>query len=150
MLGERATRQTIADGVVEYQLTPEQAAMYAEVLSDESMHVTALVRQMSRIASFLCSMHWSVVEFPEDWLISCDQPVVFLPYVPSPITLASAITPQGLAATLPGYGVASAASSGRRQAVERIVFEMIEDQTPPSQMRWVRVDEGKAFTTSVN
>jgi hypothetical protein len=148
-----------------------------------------------------------------------------LPYVPSPITPASAITPQGLAATLearftldprralllswreteeetlagtyaqacsincalkkqtlqewfcrpgsnpalysfpliteppvypisiellPGYGVASAASSGRRQAAERIVFEMIEDQTPPSQMRWVRVDEGTAFTASVN
>lgn len=24
-------------------------------------------------------MHWSVVEFEEDWLISSDQPVVLLP-----------------------------------------------------------------------
>lgn len=102
MLGEHAARQTIADGVVEYKLDPEEAAVYAEALRDERMHVNGLVRQMSRIAGFLCSMHWSLVEFPEDWLISCDQPVVLLPYSPAPITPASAITPQGLAATLEG------------------------------------------------
>jgi hypothetical protein len=219
MLGERATRQTMADGVTEYQLNPEQAAMYAEVLRGENMHVTTLVRQMSRIASFLCSMHWSLVEFPEDWLISCDQPVVLLPYTPSPITPASAITPQGLAATLegrftldprhalllswhesgeatlagtyaqacsingalkkqtlqewfcrpgsnpafysfpliteppvypisiellPGYGVASAARSQRRQAAESRVLRMVNEQTPANELRWVRVNEGEA------
>jgi hypothetical protein len=102
MLSERALRATIAEGIEEFRLTPEQAETYAETLRDETMHVSALVRQLSRIASFLCSMHWSLVEFPEDWLISCDQPVMLLPYSPSPITPASAITPQGLASTLEG------------------------------------------------
>jgi len=212
MLGERATRQTMADAAAEYQLDPAEAAAYAEVLCGDSIHVKTLVRQLSRIASFLCSMHWSVIEFPEDWLISSDQPVVLLPHVSSPITPASAITPQGLAATLegrftldprhalllswheteeamlagtyaqacsincalkaqtlqewfcrpdshpafyspplltervyaismellPGYTVKSAASSQRRQTAERIITEMIDSQTPPSQMRWVR------------
>ena len=215
MLGERAARQTIADGLVEYKLDPEQAAMYAEALRGESVHVKGLVRQMSRIACFLCSMHWSLVEFPDDWLVSCDQPVVLLPYTPAPITPASAITPQGLAATLegrftldprhalmlswhgteetmlagtyrqacsingalkkqtlkewfsrpgshpafyafpllaeppvypisiellPGYGVASAAASPRRQAAEKLIVEMIDTQAPPSHMRWITVD----------
>ncbi|MFZ1154424.1 MAG: DUF4238 domain-containing protein [Solirubrobacteraceae bacterium] len=216
MLGEYAARQTIADGVVEYQMDPEEAAVYAEALRDESVHVNSLVRQMSRIASFFCSMHWSLVEFPEDWLISCDQPVVLLPYSLSPITPASAITPQGLAATLegrftldprhallltwheteeatlagtyaqacsincalraqtlqewfcragstppflspplaeeriypisiellPGYSVGSAAASKRRLAAEDLVLRMVNEQTPASKMRWVRVSEG--------
>jgi Protein of unknown function (DUF4238) len=215
MVGDRAVRRTIAEGAAEYQLAPEQAAFYAEGLRSERVHVNGLMRQMSRIACFLCSMHWSLVEFPEDWLISCDQPVVLLPYRPSPITPASAITPQGLAATLegrftldprhalvlswngteeailagtyrqacsvngalkkqavkewfcrpgshpafysfpliaeppvypisiellPGYGVASAAASPRRQAAETLMVEMIDTQTPPSQMRWITVD----------
>ena len=50
----------------------------------------------------LPGVHWTFVEVERDWLITGDQPVVFLPPVPQPITPASALLPAGLSYTLEG------------------------------------------------
>jgi hypothetical protein len=175
--------------------------------------VRALLRQLPRIGGLLCSMHWTLLEAEEDWFVTSDQPVVLLPYQPSPHSPASAVPPLALAATLearftldarralllswhdgtdsrssimrdqaasincgleaqalqewfsrpgsrppilssqtlqrrlypvslellPGYTVARATESDRRQRAETIVLGMVRDQTPASEVRWVTV-----------
>ena len=51
----------------------------ADVFRGDRTHVNSLLRQIPRLASLLCSMRWSVVEFDEDWLVTCDQPLVLVP-----------------------------------------------------------------------
>jgi hypothetical protein len=50
-------------------------------MSDE-FRVETLLRQVPRVASMLMSMQWSLVEFEEPIIASCDQPVVFVPLIP--------------------------------------------------------------------
>jgi hypothetical protein len=212
-IGERANRDVVAESAVTYDLDEQQQAVIAEEFRREIHHVRALLRQLPRIGSFLCSMHWTLLEAEEDWFITSDQPVVLLPYQPSPHSPASAVPPLGLAATLearftldarhalllswhddtdsrlsvmrdqaasincgleaqalqewfsrpgsrppilssqtlqrrlypvslellPGYTLARAAESDRRRRAEAIVLEMVEGQTPASDVRWVAV-----------
>jgi hypothetical protein len=102
LLGERASREVLAEHAPEYGLDEQQIATVAEGLRGHRVHADTLLRQVPRIASALCSMHWSVVEFEEDWLITCDQPVVLLPLVPRPISPASALPRDGFMNTLEG------------------------------------------------
>jgi hypothetical protein len=99
-MGERATRDTLAK--TEHDLDAQQVAQVEDWLRGDSVHADTLWRHVRRFASFLCSMHWSLVEFEEDWLITSDQPVVLLPPVPQPITPASALLPAGLSYVLEG------------------------------------------------
>jgi hypothetical protein len=57
----------LAESAPKYDLDEQQIAAVAEVLRDQRIHANSLLRQIPRIASALCSMHWSVVEFEEDW-----------------------------------------------------------------------------------
>ena len=77
-IGEQANRETIAEGAPKHGFDDAQAAVYAELLRSDRIHADGLLRQIPRVGSMLGSMHWSIVEFPEDWLITCDQPVVML------------------------------------------------------------------------
>lgn len=57
------------------------------------MHADSLLRQIPRVGSALGSMHWTLVEFPADWLITSDEPVVMLGPPPRAVSPASAIGP---------------------------------------------------------
>ena len=102
LLGERSAKETLAEGAAQYELDEEQDAEVAAYLRDPGVHVNDLLRQIPRIASVLCSMHWSVVEFSSDWLITGDQPVVLLPPGPHEVSPATAVQPFGAVNTLEG------------------------------------------------
>ena len=99
-MGERATRDVLSE--TEHDLDAEQIAEVEAWLRGDGVHADTLWRHVVRFASFLCSMHWTLVEVERDWLITGDQPVVLLPPVPQPITPASALLPAGLSYTLEG------------------------------------------------
>jgi Protein of unknown function (DUF4238) len=99
-MGERATRDVLAE--TDHDLDAEQTAEVEAWLRGDGVHADTLWRHVMRFASFLCSMHWTLVEFEDDWLITGDQPVVLLPPVLQPITPASALLPAGLSYTLEG------------------------------------------------
>lgn len=83
-------------------LDAEQSAGVEARLRGDGVHADTLWRRVIRFASFLCSMHWTLVEFEDDWLITGDQPVVLLPPIPQLVTPASALLPAGLSYTLEG------------------------------------------------
>ncbi len=92
-LGEAANRATIAEGASKHGLDDAQAAIYAELLRSDRMHADGLLRQVVRAGTVLGSMHWTLVEFAEDWLITGDQPLVMLGPPPHRVSPASAIGP---------------------------------------------------------
>jgi Protein of unknown function (DUF4238) len=98
-LGAKTAGEVLAE---EDRLDEEQTAQMEEMFRGDRMHARTLLRQIPRIGSVLCSMHWSVVEFHEDWLISSDQPVVLLPPPPHSISPASVIPPYGVMGALEG------------------------------------------------
>lgn len=95
-VGEEATRETIAERAPKHGLDDEQAAVYADLLRSDRVHADSLLRQIPRVGSALGSMHWSLVEFPADWLITSDEPVVMLGPPPHAVSPASAIGPYPL------------------------------------------------------
>jgi hypothetical protein len=92
-LGEAANRATIAEGAPKHGLDEAQAAIYSELLRSDRIHVDGLLRQVVRAGTALGSMHWTLVEFAEDWLITGDQPLVMLGAPPHRVSPASAIGP---------------------------------------------------------
>ncbi len=92
-LGEQANRETMAEGAPKHGLDEAQAAVYAELLRSDRVHADSLLRQIPRVGSALGSMHWTLVEFPVDWLITSDEPVVMLGAPPHAVSPASAIGP---------------------------------------------------------
>jgi hypothetical protein len=48
----------------------------------DDLRVETMLKQIPRVASVLMSMHWTLVQFPEPILASCDQPMVFVPHLP--------------------------------------------------------------------
>ncbi len=102
-LGNKTAKEVLAEAAVKHDLDEEQLAPYAERLASPHMHAQTLLRQVNRVASPLLGMHWSIIEFPEDLLIGCDQPVVLIPCArPDRITPASAIPPFGVMGTFEG------------------------------------------------
>ncbi len=73
-IGEELRRRRWGDEV-------EKAAV-REFMSDQ-MRVETLLKQVPRVASLFMSMHWSLVEFDDSLIASCDQPVIFVPRLPS-------------------------------------------------------------------
>lgn len=61
--------------------TNVEKAAVKEFMSDR-LRVETLLKQVPRVASMLMSMQWSLVEFAEPLIASCDQPVVFVPLLP--------------------------------------------------------------------
>ena len=59
----------------------ENAAV-REFMGDQ-LRVEILLKQVPRVASMLMSMQWSLVEFEKPIIASCDQPVIFVPRLPS-------------------------------------------------------------------
>ena len=92
-VGEQANREAIAEGAPKHGLNEAEAAVYAQLLRSDRIHAAGLLRQIPRMGSVLCSMHWLLVEFPNDWLITGDQPVVMLGPPPHHVSPASAIGP---------------------------------------------------------
>jgi hypothetical protein len=100
-MGERANHDVLAKNAPALGLTAEEVDIYAELLRSDEIHTNTLTRQARFIGSYLASMHWSLVEFGQP-LITSDQPVVLLPWMPVPVTPATALLPAGLAATFEG------------------------------------------------
>lgn len=102
-LGERTAKEVLAQRATKHDLSSQQIAVYTDRLTSPQMRAQTLIRQVTRVASPLLSMHWTLVEFPEDWLISCDQPVVLIPGArPDRISPASSIPPFGIMGTFEG------------------------------------------------
>ncbi len=210
------TEQSIEDESVRAHVPAEHLHLAAELFRGERMHANALLGQITRLASLLCGMQWSLVRFDGDLLATSDQPVVALPLVPRGVHAAgNAVPPNGwmdvievrfsldprtlllmswsdapdapapLPGTfnqactvncgvitqadrewfyrpgprpchltpaslqplvypispqlLPGYNAAVASGSSRRRAADQLMAEMIRDNTPRDQMRWVTV-----------
>ena len=64
------------------------------------MHAETLRGQVGRILGLFASMHWSLVTFDDDWLITCDQPVLILPTTNTTITPKASIPATGFANTM--------------------------------------------------
>jgi hypothetical protein len=75
-LGDLATTETLTE--TEHELDEAELALYGEALRSPQTHVQGLLRWLRYAASSLCSMHWALVEFDKDSLITGDQPVVLL------------------------------------------------------------------------
>jgi hypothetical protein len=102
-LGNKTANEVLAEAAVKHDLDEEQLAPYAERFASPHMHAHTLLRQVNRVACPLLSMHWSIIEFAEDLLIGCDQPVVLIPYArPDRITAESVIPPFGVMGTFEG------------------------------------------------
>ena len=89
-IGERILRD-------ESRLTPSERVAAAQWMRDPVHHANMLLGQITRIANMLSSMHWSIVRFERDMLITGDQPVLILPTGPGNLSPASSVPAFGLA-----------------------------------------------------
>lgn len=69
-----------------------------EVLRSDRYWVDALLRQIPQVATVLGSTQWALLRFEGPWLLTCDQPLVPVPFLP-PGTPIPAKTPSGLLET---------------------------------------------------
>jgi hypothetical protein len=213
--GKRARENAIRDAVEQHGLTAEQMAAADERLRGQRYHVRTLLGQVNRLGSMFGCMHWALVQFDRDCLITSDQPVVMLPLSPAPISPASSVPVSGLAnmievrftldprqallltwvetpdtvqpfagtysqacsincavraqslkewmcrpqttppflappiltpsvyaistELLAGYTVQAATQSRRRAAADQLMSQMIEENAPRDQMRWLNI-----------
>lgn len=102
-VGKKAATEVLAESAAEHNLDEDAIAPYAELLESPHMHAQQVVRQVNRVASPLLSMHWTIIEFAEDVLIGCDQPVILIPWArPDRLSPESVIPPFGMMATFEG------------------------------------------------
>jgi hypothetical protein len=71
----------------------------ARVFGSTDSQADAMVGRVGVLTGVLASMHWSLVEFERAWLITGDQPVVFLPRKSGSITPEGFIPPEGIFGT---------------------------------------------------
>lgn len=98
------TWREIISGVLEREITtrghdrPEWSKLRARLRTDRYW-VDALLRQIPHAAGVLGSMHWALVSFGGPWLITCDQPVIPVGFVPDGVRVRVDETP-GLLETI--------------------------------------------------
>jgi hypothetical protein len=76
---------------------PEYEAL-RQVLRSDRYWIDALLRQMPKVASVLGSTQWALLRFGQPWLLTCDQPLVPVPFLPHGIRVPGK-TPPGLLET---------------------------------------------------
>ncbi len=100
VFARRSGVESVRDVAQRHRLAPDEVAAATEWIMGPHMHANALIGQIGRIASIFSSMQWTLVQFDHDFLITCDQPVMLLPLVSTPITPASSVPPNGFPATV--------------------------------------------------
>lgn len=85
----------IADERARGRIKPEDFEEAAKVFRGERIHAHSLLGQITRIASVLMSMQWIRVQFADGLLITGDQPVVALPWMPEGRQPNMAVMPVG-------------------------------------------------------
>ncbi len=102
-VGKDAAIDALGETAAKHNLDEAGIAPYAELLKSPHMHAQQVIRQVNRVASPLLSMHWTIIEFAEDLLIGCDQPVILIPWArPDRLGPESAIPPFGMMGTFEG------------------------------------------------
>lgn len=102
-IGDEAATDALVRTARKHNLGKEAIAPYAQLLASPHMHAQQFLRQINRVASPLLCMHWTVMEFADDLLIGCDQPVVLIPdTTPDRLSPESAIPPFGVMGTFEG------------------------------------------------
>lgn len=96
----RSGLRAVRDVALQHDLGPDQISVATRRAMGPDMHVQALLGQVGRMGSVFGSMHWALVQFDQDFLITSDQPVILLPMAPAAITPASVIPPNGIVATV--------------------------------------------------
>ncbi len=82
------------------QLRAAEFVVTADAFRSPQMHAETILRQVSRVASLLACMQWTVVEFEDEVLATGDQPVIFIPPVPGLVSAASSVPASGLLSTV--------------------------------------------------
>jgi hypothetical protein len=99
-IARRSGLRAVRDVARRHDLSSDQVSVATRRVMGPHMHIEALLGQVGRIGSVFGSMHWSLVQFDQDLLITSDQPVIMLPLTPTAITPASVIPPNGTVATV--------------------------------------------------
>ena len=86
------TDETIAERRELWRRWPRTFERAARWLQGHRSYTNAALGQISRIASALSSMHWCIVVFDTDTLVTSDHPVVAIPFGPYSLSPAS-VTP---------------------------------------------------------
>jgi hypothetical protein len=73
-----------------------------DALQAPRQHNETLIGRIASITGLLASMHWSIVTFDQDLLITGDQPVALMPMHAATINSDSAIPPRGIMNILEG------------------------------------------------
>jgi hypothetical protein len=89
----RTTEEIINEQRTLRRAKPEELREAARKFRGARGHANTLLGQITRIASLLSSMHWAIVHFDKDLLITADQPVVALPWNYAHHTLSPAVVP---------------------------------------------------------
>lgn len=84
----------------QHQMTPSEIAAANAWVTGPHMHANMLLGQVGPIASIFSNMQWTLVQFDDDLLITCDQPVMLLPLAPAAITPASSVPANGFPRTV--------------------------------------------------
>jgi hypothetical protein len=86
-VGEEVIREETQRLIPSPELDREIRAFRADTVRQ----VDTLLSQLTGLASVLCSMHWALVDFGDDLLITGDHPVVALPPIDGTISPVSAV-----------------------------------------------------------
>jgi hypothetical protein len=57
-----------------------------ETVASDGWRAQLFIEQLPQVASVVASMHWTVLEFPDEVLATSDQPVAVLPLLPAHTT----------------------------------------------------------------
>ncbi len=89
----RTTEEIINEQRTLGRASPEEIRDAARKFRADRGHANTLLGQITRIASLLSSMHWAIVRFDKDLLITADQPVIVLPWNYAHHTPSPAVVP---------------------------------------------------------
>jgi hypothetical protein len=93
----RIQQRVLAQNAAKYRqdLTSEQYDELLRHFTSEAFVTDVLLRNLSKIASFLGSMHWTLVEFDCGLLATSDQPVTIVPIMRPGVDVPIAPIPSG-------------------------------------------------------
>jgi hypothetical protein len=102
-MARRVARESALEALVKHGAYSEENLQRAvDALQEPRQHNTTLIGRISAITGTLASMHWSIVTFDQDLLITGDQPVALMPMQSATINSGSAVPPGGMMNILEG------------------------------------------------
>jgi hypothetical protein len=102
-MARRLAVESARETLIRYGVFSEASLQRAvRSLHEPRQHNETLIGRIASITAVLASMHWSMVTFNQDLLITSDQPVALMPMQAATINSDSAIPPGGMMSVLEG------------------------------------------------